>query len=350
VRGRILPILVFVVSSLFLVHPTVSETNPYIANMLSGISESEIYASVYHLQNFTTRVYGTVGNLDAGTYLYNKFDDIPGLEAEFQSSYRNVIATLDGIDPTSNATYIVGAHYDSSSSDPNNAPGATDNGGGVAIVLELARIMSRYQFRHTLKFACWNYEEAGLLGSKDYAQYALTSGLNVSLYSNYDSSCYDPDNRFVLDIVYNSQSSWVKDVMTECNTLYGIGFSLAYNIHTACSSDHVSFWNKGHTVVMTHEETHGPAHSQEDTIDKVSTLYAKRNGQLGMSVLAELAEVESLMGDINADGVVDAQDLLLLHEAFGATSGSANWNAAADLTNDGIISLPDLKMLAKNYG
>lgn len=263
-----------------------------VAEMIAEINETEIYNTVYRLQNFTTRVYGHSGNTLAAEYIYNRLKTISGFTVEYQGSYKNVIATLPGTDPASSQIYVVGAHYDSKSSDPSNAPGATDNGGGVAIVLEFARIMSQYRFEHTLKFALWNYEEGGLFGSTDYAQYALANGLNVSLYFNYDSACYDPDNRFVLDIMYNSQSSWVKDMMTEYNTLYAIGFSLTYNVHT-CSSDHRPFWSKGYTAVMTHEESHGPAHSQEDTIDKVSTSYAKKNGQLGMSVLAKLAQLES---------------------------------------------------------
>jgi Zn-dependent M28 family amino/carboxypeptidase len=51
------------------------------------------------------------------------------------------------------------AHYDSVSSDPARAPGATDNTCGVAIVVELARVMSQHQFNHTIAFALWNSEE-----------------------------------------------------------------------------------------------------------------------------------------------------------------------------------------------
>ena len=272
--------------------PHVSSTqDPIIAEMISKTSESEIYDTVYHLQNFTTRRYNSSGNLEAATYLYNRFRSISGLSVEYQGSYKNIIATLYGTDTASNALYMVGAHYDSISSDPNYAPGATDNGGGVAIVLELARIMSQYKFAHTLKFAFWNDEEDGLHGSGEYAWYAKNNNLNVSLYFNYDSSCYDPNNHFILDIMYNSQSQWVSNMMTELNALYNVNFTLTYNAHT-CSSDYAPFWWRGYTAVMTHEETHGPAHSPEDTIDKVSTLYAKKNGQLGMSVLAELAEVQ----------------------------------------------------------
>jgi hypothetical protein len=80
--------------------------------------------------------------------------------------------------------------------------------------------------------------------------------------------------------------------MTQDNSIYGIGFNLTYNVHITHVSDHRTFWNHGYTAVMTHAESHGPAyHSKYDTIDKVSTLYAKKNGQLGMSVLAEISGV-----------------------------------------------------------
>jgi Peptidase family M28 len=263
-----------------------------IAGMISRINETEIYNTVYRLQNFTSRVYGYAGNVEAADYIYDRLENISGLSVEYQGIYRNVIATLPGTDPTSAQIYVVGAHYDSTSSDPSVAPGATDDGGGVAIVLELARIMSEYRFNHTVKFAFWNREESGLAGSSDFVQNAMQLGLNISLYLNYDSSCYDPDDGLVLDIMFNDQSRWVSQLMTQFNTIYGIGFTLTYNAHT-CGSDHRPFWQSGYTAIMTHEETHGPAHTESDTVDKVSTLYAMKNAQLGMSVLAELAGVEN---------------------------------------------------------
>jgi hypothetical protein len=266
--------------------------DPIIADMIQQINEGYIYSTVYVLQNFTTRCYGSLGNQETSTWLYNKLSNITGLYVEYQGGEcRNVIATLPGQDKTSSAIYMVGAHYDSA--DLSYAPGATDNGGGVAIVLELARIMSLYTFNHTVKFAFWNGEEGGLntMGSNVYTEYSKANNLNISLYMNFDSSCYDPDNRFILDIMYNNQSQWVSEMMSQFNILYNIGFTLTYNVHITHWSDHRSFWNHGYTAVMTHEETHGPAHSKYDTVDKVSTLYAKKNGQLGLLVLATLSEV-----------------------------------------------------------
>jgi Zn-dependent M28 family amino/carboxypeptidase len=286
----------FVVSSFSLIcfAPSVSaETTEesIIAEMIAQMNTTEIYNTVYDLQSFITRRYWTPGNVDAATYIYNRLSNIPGLSVEYQSSYyNNVIATLSGVYETSNAIYIVGAHYDSISSDPNYAPGATDNGVGVAIVLEFARIMSQYSFKHTLKFAFWNDEEDGALGSAEYVKYIASNGIDVSLYMNFDPGCYDPDGRMVLDIVSNQQSSWVSNIMTECNTLYDINFILTYNIYTFVS-DHTPFWDYGYPAVTTHSESHGPAHSPQDTVDQVSTVYAQKNGQLGMSVIATLAGV-----------------------------------------------------------
>jgi hypothetical protein len=165
----------------------------------------------------------------------------------------------------------------------------------VAIVLEFARIMSQYSFNHTLKFACWNGEEVGHLGSLNFTAYAYSNSLNIPLYVNLDSPAYDPYNRFILDIMYNSQSAWASDMLTEHNNLYDINFTLTYNVHT-CSSDHLSFRSYGYAAVMTHEETHGPAHTPNDTVDKVSTLYTKKNGQLCMSLLARVAEISNIEG------------------------------------------------------
>src|SRR5690606_8020326 len=144
-------------------------------------------------------------------YLYGELSNITGLTVEYHGGdYRNIIATLAGVD--SSRTYIVGAHYDSEHSvDLSFAPGATDNGGGVAIVLELARVMSRYTFDHTVVFALWNAEEGGtdIMGSTAYVRDAKSDGLDIALYFNYDSTCYDPHDRLVLDVMFDQRSRCV---------------------------------------------------------------------------------------------------------------------------------------------
>jgi len=61
-------------------------------------------------------------------------------------------------------------------------------------------------------------------------------------------------------------------------------------------------------------------------------------------------KIVPILGDINGDGIVDINDLILLVEAYGATSLSPNWNPDADINDDGIIDVYDLQLLCQNYG
>jgi hypothetical protein len=58
----------------------------------------------------------------------------------------------------------------------------------------------------------------------------------------------------------------------------------------------------------------------------------------------------ALAGDLNNDGKVSLQDLVLLSNAYGSKPGDANWNPNADIDNDGKVGLADLTLLTINYG
>jgi hypothetical protein len=94
----------------------------------------------------------------------------------------NVMATLEGLDD-SNRTYVVSGHYDSRVTDVMNAtddaPGADDDASGVAVSMELARVMATHRPRATLVFAAVAGEEQGLYGSTYMAQTFKAGGVNV---------------------------------------------------------------------------------------------------------------------------------------------------------------------------
>ncbi len=101
----------------------------------------------------------------------------------------NVVAVLPGTSEPERHVMVSG-HYDSLNMvyktgpdgkrtlDPEAtvaavAPGVTDDGSGTAAVMELARVMSQYQFRKTIVFVTFAAEEYGLFGSGLYAQDAV---------------------------------------------------------------------------------------------------------------------------------------------------------------------------------
>ena len=57
-----------------------------------------------------------------------------------------------------------------------------------------------------------------------------------------------------------------------------------------------------------------------------------------------------LPGDVNGDGKVDIEDLVLFARAFGSKKGDVTFDARADFNNDGFVDGLDLILLAYNWG
>src|SRR5690349_14999380 len=96
----------------------------------------------------------------------------------------NIVATLKGSQPeATDRIYVVSGHYDSMCNSPTDAkcdaPGANDDASGTAAVLEMARVMAKYQFDATIVFMAVAGEEQGLLGSTHFAELAKQKNWNV---------------------------------------------------------------------------------------------------------------------------------------------------------------------------
>ena len=81
------------------------------------------------------------------------------------ATVNNVLARLDGTDTTSSDAVLLAAHYDSVPA----GPGDSDDGVGVAAVLEIARALKSMPApRHSVIFLLDEGEEAGLLGARAF--------------------------------------------------------------------------------------------------------------------------------------------------------------------------------------
>lgn len=100
----------------------------------------------------------------------------------------DVLGFQQGLDPK--RVIIVGAHIDSRVTDvmdaTHDAPGANDDGSGVALVLEAARILSKEKFRATIVYAVFSGEEQGLFGGQLLAETARQKNWTVSAMLNND--------------------------------------------------------------------------------------------------------------------------------------------------------------------
>lgn len=102
---------------------------------------------------------------------------------------RNVLAVLPGRDSTAGAV-LIQAHMDSRCAAPCDsncsAPGADDNASGTALVMELARSMSKYDYPRTLIFMLTTGEEQGLLGATAFSNYRISQQIDLHAVLNND--------------------------------------------------------------------------------------------------------------------------------------------------------------------
>ena len=115
---------------------------------------------------------------------------------ETRTTY-NVIAETPGGDP--DEVIVVGAHIDSVP----RGPGINDNGSGSAAILAMAEALQGRDIHNKVRFAWWNAEEFGLLGSTHYVSQlsqaqkdAIALNLNFDMIGspNYVRFVYDGDN------------------------------------------------------------------------------------------------------------------------------------------------------------
>ena len=103
----------------------------------------------------------------------------------------NIYAVLRGNDPAqAKRMVLVTGHYDSRNTNDLNArdpaPGANDDGSGVAVSIECARALSKLHLPSTVVFAAVAGEEQGLYGSAHLAKLAKSEGWQLEAVLNND--------------------------------------------------------------------------------------------------------------------------------------------------------------------
>lgn len=106
------------------------------------------------------------------------------------TQHRNVIAVLPGTDTTNHEVIIIEGHMDSRCEIECDitcqAQGIEDNASGSALVLELARVMSKCSYKNTIVFMLTIGEEQGLYGADAFADYCNLNDIPVKAVLNND--------------------------------------------------------------------------------------------------------------------------------------------------------------------
>lgn len=124
-----------------------------------------------------------------------------GLEVEVKNDIKetnddsfNVVANLPGTGKHKDEIVMIGAHLDSWQ----GGTGATDNGAGSAVMLEVIRVLStlKLPLDRTVRIGLWSGEEEGLLGSRAYVKEVFADRATMKTTSQWDKfdAYYNVDN------------------------------------------------------------------------------------------------------------------------------------------------------------
>jgi hypothetical protein len=284
--------------------------NPAINQMLVELTDTNFMSTWQALEDFVTRYTLAPENELATQWILDQFVSF-GLDAEFHTYYqsgqrRNVIATLPGVGDPTKIVYVT-SHLDAVTSNPYScAPGADDNGSGTAAVIEVARVLSEREFEYTVKFACFNGEEQGLIGSGEYVDDIAAAGEDVVAVFNMDMIAYRGTDPAPPDlIIYTDfQSQSVAMALSNAIDTYLPGAIDPVVVNQAMgASDHASFWNYGYPAVLVIEEEAWGGdfcpwyHSCQDVIAQYPTDYVV---DCARAVLAATAEVSGAVDVVTA--------------------------------------------------
>lgn len=235
----------------------------------------------------------------------------------------NIVGRHPGVGNERN-TIIIDGHFDAVS----GSPGADDNGTAVAAVMAAARILSQYQFNHTLKFIGFDKEENGLQGALNYINNQIphyediSAVLNSEMIGYYSEDTNSQTVPFGFDLLFPAtvdsiaasgyQGKWLfvvgnatsNQLVSTFNTVARANIPNANTLMLNVPgngqiapdlrrSDHAPFWDAGYQALMLTdgaEFRNANYHTPGDSLGTINIPFLVRNIQAVIATAAHLAQ------------------------------------------------------------
>jgi len=202
--------------SIFRIAVIVKDSNaPSITELINMVSAENLEANLSFLTGIRHRDTGPIHLQETKDWLLQRMFNYGyevSLDNFVNSNYDALNIIADGSCAADDGTvYIVDAHYDT----VEEAPGADDNGSGVAGFVEIARILSERCFVNGVRFIGFDMEEDGLIGSIHYVNQYLDTLQKIGGVFNFEMIGYYTEAQNTqefpigFDLLYPLQTEWL---------------------------------------------------------------------------------------------------------------------------------------------
>lgn len=233
------------------------------------------------------RIVGTEGGQQAAQYIVDELEKLGWTVEEQEFTFRGVVGKNIVASRGSGDLYLIGAHYDTrpiADRDPTDrtqpVPGANDGASGVAVLLELARVLDQDQVEKQVWLAFFDGEDCGNINSWPFSVGAshVAEHLNV-----------EPKAVVVVDMVGDEDQRFMWETgsnETLNHTIWAIAAGLGYDdeflprLGYSIMDDHVPFLQRGFTAIDIIDFDYPYWHTTQDTPDKVSPQSLQRIGRV----------------------------------------------------------------------
>ncbi len=269
-------------------------------DLISKLSLNDIKKTIKDLESLSTRHYKKSAN-NTTDHLETKINSLISANPKFSLSrfkhedvdQESIIVKYLG---DSDESTILSAHLDSISN-TDKAPGADDDATGVAILVEIIRLINDDQinFTRTVEFHFYAAEEIGLIGSRDIANNYKKEAKAVSSLLQIDMAGYSDED--TLFLVTNNTSKAKTRALVHTAKKYLDQEIVVTNLKAGGTSDHKSWHIKGYPTVFPFENpnSYNPhMHKASDTLENLNNLNLLHNiAKLAFIHLAYEAGIEA---------------------------------------------------------
>lgn len=293
-----------------IVDPT-SKPDPEIAQLTQKIHADSIAATIGMLQGMGTRFALAENRRDVAVAIMNKFKsygystarlDFFQLNRYYQDqSYEtwqyNVVCTLPGVEFPDSLT-IIGGHHDCilRSTEPESpldvAPGADDNASGVAVTLEIARVLKQSGFapRTTIVFATFAAEELGLYGSQHMTNRLSDTLAKVKFMLNNDMVSFCPvtdSTGWYLNVIdYPNSVDFRKHAQKICST-YTLLKTVNDNTYRNYSDSYNFYLRSYKSLFFISQHDDPNYHKLTDLLSNQNPRFAREVAKLNCALIVE---------------------------------------------------------------